>query len=113
MTTISKKNFQNPDESATPAETVTVETIKFGDVMVQKVTAKPGWVWTKDLAPIMKTETCQRHHLIYMLSGRLASRMIDGAELEFAAGDIGDIPPGHDGWTVGDEPAVWLEMPTK
>jgi hypothetical protein len=37
--------------------------------------------------------------------------MDDGQELDFAAGDIAHIPPGHDGWGVGDEPTVWLEIP--
>jgi len=32
--------------------------------------------------------------------------MDDGKEEEFSPGDVGDIPPGHDGWTVGNEPVV-------
>jgi hypothetical protein len=36
--------------------------------------------------------------------------MDNGKEEEFGAGDMGAIPPGHDGWTVGDKPAVWLEI---
>jgi len=37
--------------------------------------------------------------------------MNDGQEVEFVPGDIAVIPPGHDGWTVGSKPAVWLEIP--
>jgi len=36
--------------------------------------------------------------------------MDDGQELEFGAGEAFYIPPGHDGWTVGSEPAVVLDI---
>jgi hypothetical protein len=36
--------------------------------------------------------------------------MDDGKEMDFNPGDMGLIPPGHDGWTVGENPAVWLEI---
>jgi class 3 adenylate cyclase len=32
--------------------------------------------------------------------------MDDGTELLISAGDVFDIPPGHDQWVVGDEPAI-------
>src|SRR3712207_9301798 len=38
------------------------------------------------------------------------SRMDDGEEFEFGAGEAFYIPPGHDGWTVGSEPAVILDI---
>jgi quercetin dioxygenase-like cupin family protein len=36
--------------------------------------------------------------------------MDDGEELELGPGDYAYIPPGHDGWTVGDEACVALDM---
>jgi hypothetical protein len=36
--------------------------------------------------------------------------MDDGEEIEFGAGDAVDIPPGHDGWVVGDEPYVGIDV---
>jgi uncharacterized cupin superfamily protein len=36
--------------------------------------------------------------------------MQDGSEMEFGPGDVAVVPPGHDGWVVGDEPAVWIEL---
>jgi class 3 adenylate cyclase len=44
-----------------------------------------------------------------MLSGRLGALLRDGTILEFGPDDVYDIPPGHDGYTVGDEPAVMIE----
>ena len=39
--------------------------------------------------------------------------MDDGKEEVFGPGDVGSIPPGHDGWTIGNEPVVWLEIRTR
>jgi uncharacterized protein YjlB len=36
--------------------------------------------------------------------------MDDGTELEFGAGDVVAIPPGHDGWVVGEEPCVVIDF---
>jgi hypothetical protein len=35
--------------------------------------------------------------------------MDDGTEMELGPGDLALIGPGHDGWVVGDEPAVVLD----
>lgn len=111
MTNIEKKTFQTPDETSHPAKNVTMETLKIGDLAIIKVTVAPGWVWSKHLKPVQKTDSCQKHHLLYMISGRIGAKMNDGTDLEFGPGEVGNIPPGHDGWTIGDEDAVWLELP--
>ena len=111
MLDIGKKNFNFPDEATNPGEKLKVEVVTVGDIKIQKVTAEPGWKWSKHLKPVVKTENCKKHHLLYMISGKLASRMNDGKKEEFGPGEVGIIPPGHDGWTVGDKPAIWLEIP--
>ena len=63
------------------------------------------------LKPVVGGESCPKHHLVYVLSGKLHVRMDDGKEEEFGPGEVGVIPPGHDGWNAGDEPVVWLEIP--
>jgi uncharacterized cupin superfamily protein len=50
------------------------------------------------------------HHKGYAISGRLHIRMADGSEFEIAAGDAHEIPSGHDGWVVGDEPYVAVDF---
>ena len=30
--------------------------------------------------------------------------MDDGSEEEFGPGDVGYLPPGHNGWIIGNEP---------
>jgi len=36
-------------------------------------------------------------------------RYDDGTELEVGPGDVVVIEPGHDAWTEGDEPCVFLD----
>jgi class 3 adenylate cyclase len=44
-----------------------------------------------------------------MLSGRLGLRLQDGSSYEFGPLEVVDVPPGHDGWVIGDEPAIQIE----
>ncbi len=111
MATINKKSLNSPDDIMKPADNVKVEVVKVRDLTFQRVTVQAGWRWSKDLKPVMKTDSCEKDHLVYIISGKLGARMNDGKEEEFGAGDVVAIPPGHDGWTVGNEPAVWLEIP--
>jgi len=37
-------------------------------------------------------------------------RMDDGSKAEFGPGGVGSIPPGHDAWTVGNEPFVCIDF---
>lgn len=110
MANISKKNLNKPDEVQTP-EKLKVEIVTVEGVKIQRITAERGWQWSKHLKPVVGGESCQKHHLLYVLSGRLAARMNDGTEVEFGPGEVGVIPPGHDGWNAGDGPVVWLEIP--
>ncbi len=36
--------------------------------------------------------------------------MDDGSEEEFGPNDVMMLPPGHDAWTVGDVPCVFVEF---
>jgi len=111
MKNIVKKSFDNPDEIGNIGEKIKVETVDVGDIKIKKVTAQPGWIWSDNNKPVVKTENCEFHHLLYIVSGRLASQMVGGEVVEFGKGDVGNIPPGHDGWTLGEDPVVWLELP--
>ena len=44
-----------------------------------------------------------------MLGGQLGIRMDDGEEVIIGPDSVFDIPPGHDGWVVGDEPVVTID----
>ena len=70
---------------------------------------EPGWRWSKDIAPIAGTDTCQTRHLGYVISGSMQVQMDDGPALTLTAGDAFDLPPGHDAWVTGDEPCVMVD----
>ena len=110
MATIEKKSLNQPEQTKSIGR-VKVEVVTIGGLSFQRDTAQPGWRWSVDVKPVAKTESCQVNHLLYVISGRLHVRTNDGKEMEFNPGDMGLIPPGHDGWTVGDKPVVWLEIP--
>jgi quercetin dioxygenase-like cupin family protein len=110
MATIVKKSLNQPEETQTP-EKLKVEIVTIDGFKIQRFTAEPGWQWSKHIRPIVGGESCQIHHLIYVLSGKMRARMNDGKEEEFGPGEVGVIPPGHDGWNAGDESVVWLEIP--
>jgi len=110
MVTVEKKSLNQSDETK-KFEKGKAESVTIGGFKILRVTAEPGWQWSKHLKPVAGTKSCQGDHLLYMISGRLGIRMDDGKEQEFGPGDAGRVPPGHDGWTIGDKPAVWIEMP--
>jgi hypothetical protein len=99
----------------TPDETLTfdhgqVQTVKLGGFSVRRNTFEPGWRWSNDVKPIAETDSCQVHHVGSMLSGRLHVVTDDGGETEIGPGEAYEIQPGHDGWVVGDEAVISIEV---
>jgi quercetin dioxygenase-like cupin family protein len=89
------------------------DTIKLADMTVFKYVFDPAWQWSKHNKPIIKTNSCQVHHFGVFISGKMRVKADDGQEMEFGPGDVADIPPGHDGWVLGDEPVVYYEFVCK
>jgi quercetin dioxygenase-like cupin family protein len=87
-----------------------VELLEIPGGTIGRVIFEPGWRWSKDVKPVARTQSCQVAHSIYVLSGKTHVRMDDGEERDLQPGDYAYLPPGHDGWTVGDEPCVVLDM---
>jgi len=84
---------------------------QIGGLAIGRAILEPGWRWSEDVKPIVGTEWCEVHHLQLVFSGRLAVRLADADDVdEFVAGDVFDIPPGHDAWVVGDEPADIIDL---
>jgi hypothetical protein len=109
MAKMQKRNLLSPDETRTfdkgKLELVTIGGITFG-----RATFQPGWRWSTSVKPLVNTKSCEAPHLQYQVSGRLHVVMDDGSEDEFGPGDIALLPPGHDGWVVGDEPVVVIDV---
>jgi hypothetical protein len=79
-------------------------------VTVTRVTFGPGARWSEDLKEYAGTESCELPHVALVQQGRLHVRMDDGSEQEFGPNDVMLLPPGHDAWSVGDEPCVFVEF---
>lgn len=109
MAAFQKKRFEKPDETTSPPK-AKVEIVRMSDLTLARSTYMPGWKWSIDIKPIAGTNSCQKRHVGYCLSGHLAGKLDNGSKWEFGPGDVVDIPPGHDGWVVGNEPAVLLEF---
>ncbi len=103
------KNFERPDE-VREFPKGRVELVKIGDMTIGRGTFQPGWRWSESVKPIAKTDSCEMSHLIHQLSGTMHIRMDDGTEFDCRAGDICVIPPGHDGWVLGNEPVVAVDF---
>jgi len=108
---MTKRTFDHPDSTMDSMEKITMDFVDAGGAKLARVTAEPGWRWSIHSKPVQKTDSCQVNHLFFVISGRVMVRDNDGFETQYSVGDIAHIPPGHDGWTVGDEPAVWIEVP--
>ena len=57
---------------------------------------------------IMSKEACW--HVGMLVSGKMKVVNDDGSEAVVSAGDAYVFEPGHDGWVIGDEPAVGYEF---
>ena len=108
MTEFRSKNFANPDQTIRFPK-LTAELVEVGELTVGYIVTEPGWRWSVDLRPLVGGEWWQARHMGVVLSGCVALQLRDGRRLEFGPRDVFDIPPGHDGWTVGDEPCVQIE----
>jgi mannose-6-phosphate isomerase-like protein (cupin superfamily) len=103
------KSANTPDETRT-FEKGKLELVNIGETTIARAVFQPGWRWSTHVKPIAKTKSCEALHLWYQISGTLHVVMDDGAEREMKAGDVGLIPPGHDGWVVGNEPVVAVDF---
>lgn len=103
------KSFDSPEETRS-VDKGRVEVINLDGVQVMRATFQPGWKWSECVKPVVGTNSCEVSHLVYTVSGRMAVKMDDGSEMEIGPGDVSAIPPGHDAWTVGDEPYVGIDF---
>jgi len=109
MAQLEKKSFNAPDQTMTPPKAEN-KIVTVGGKMVMRAEFQPGWKWSNDIGAAHGMAICDRHHFGYIESGTLAVRMQNGTELEATAGDVVDIPPGHDAWVVGDAPVVLIDF---
>jgi class 3 adenylate cyclase len=109
MPRLQRKSFATPDQVRTFASG-RMDLVTLDDNAIGHFVFQPGWRWSKDVAPIVKTRSCQHRHLGYTMAGHLQVRMDDGTEIVIGPGEAYEIPPGHDAWVTGNTPWESVEF---
>ena len=104
-----KQSIESPHERRPFKDHGHMDVVTLGDFTLGRGVFEPGWRWSNDVKPIAGTGSCEAPHFQYHVSGQLAIRMDDGAEMVAGPGDVTSLPSGHDAWVVGDEPAVVVD----
>jgi hypothetical protein len=89
---------------------VQVDTVRTGNSRVKRIIYPAGFRWSKDIKPVIGTDLCQHAHVGFLAAGRLTIEYADGALEEYVAPQVVAIAPGHDGWVVGEEPAILIQF---
>ena len=109
MSRVERKSLDHPDEVRELPQ-MRLAIASAGSLTVGLATLQPGWRWSTHLRQETDEEQCQVHHVQLLLSGRFAVRMDVGEYVELEPNEVFDVPPGHDAWVLGDEPAVLLDF---
>jgi hypothetical protein len=89
---------------------VVLEVAKAGAARVKRMIYPPGFHWARDMKPVTGTPLCMHAHVGFLVSGEIHIEYADGCVVEFKAPQVVAIDPGHDGWVVGRQPAVLVEI---
>jgi hypothetical protein len=103
-----KKSFDSPDDQFEAGKSK-VAMVLVGGVTHKRITFPVGWRWSEDVMLSEEEKLCSLMHVFVHISGKFGIKMSDGTQLEFESGDVSFIPPGHDAWTIGEEPAVVID----
>jgi len=102
------KSFRAPDQVVQRPK-LKAELVELGELTVSRIVSEPGWRWSEHVRPQVGGDWCQVRHVGVIISGRLGVSFPDGTEVVYGPDDVFEIPPGHDGYTVGDEPCVQID----
>jgi class 3 adenylate cyclase len=108
MAEVRAKRLTSPGEGL-KFPLMSVQLAELGDVTVGHIVLEPGWRWSTHVRPHVGGDWCEARHVGVVLSGRFEILMRDGTTMQFGPLDAFEIPPGHDGYTVGDERCVQIE----
>jgi hypothetical protein len=89
---------------------VQVDISKTGNVRVKRMIYPPGFNRDANLKTMMGTDLCMHAHVGFMAHGQINVRFADGCVIEYKAPQFVAVEPGHQGWVVGDQPAVLIEF---
>jgi hypothetical protein len=106
-------NIDTPQERRPFAQHGHIDVVTIGGFTMGRGVFEPGWRWSEDVKPIAGTDSCQTHHTGICLSGKMTVRFDDGHETTVIPGDVINLQPDHDAWTIGEEPCILLDTGVK
>ncbi|MFN8187722.1 MAG: hypothetical protein U0R69_11680 [Gaiellales bacterium] len=86
-----------------------VDVVRVGAGRMKRIVYPPGFRWSTHMQPVVKTDHCLHTHVGFLVQGHMQGVYEDGCTYEFVAPQFAVIEAGHDGWVVGDEPAVFIQ----
>jgi hypothetical protein len=89
---------------------VRIDVVKAGASRVKRMIYPSGFQWSKHMKPIVGTEFCMHAHVGFLAQGQIHIQYPDGCARVFSAPEVIVVEPGHDGWVVGEKPAVVIEF---
>ena len=95
-----------PDEVLSDLDRAHAQRVEVGGVSTWRFVFEPGWRYTEHFEP----QLCTAPHAAYVVSGTLHIALEDRSEADAGPGSVVTIEPGHDAWTVGDEPCVLIDF---
>ncbi len=111
MAELEQKRFESPEETRPFADGMgRLDLVTVGATQIGRGVFEPGWRWSSHVKPLVGTDSCQAAHTGVVVQGRMVVHMDDGGEVEYGAGDVFYMPPGHDAWIVGDEPCILYDV---
>jgi class 3 adenylate cyclase len=98
-----KKNLDAPDQRI-DMELLSADVVQLADSSIARTEMRPG----ARCSLTVGGKSCPAHHAGLMVSGHMRVQSDDGAIIDVGPNDVFDVAPGHDGWTVGDQPVVFV-----
>ena len=89
---------------------VTLEVVRAGAARVKRMIYPVGFRWSTNMKPLVDTALCMHAHVGFLARGSIHIGYPDGCVKEYSAPAVMAIEPGHDGWVVGNEPAIVIEF---
>ena len=89
---------------------VHIDMTRIGSARVRRVVYPSGFRWSTHMKPLVGTSACEHAHVGFIIAGAIGIRYANGSEKTFTAPQAVGITPGHEGWVVGDEPAIMIEV---
>lgn len=81
-----------------------------GAARVKRLIYPAGFRWSKDMKPVIGGDRCMHAHVGFLAHGEIHIEYPDGCIIEHKAPHVVCIEPGHEGWVVGREPVVMIEI---